>query len=798
MEKSTSGFENKPFGASSARVPRAEIAKAHAERGHSTKGVGGQQGELDAAYFHRLEQSGIRLNAAQIAAVRCTEGPLLTLAGAGSGKTSTLVCRTGYLLDVRGVEPSGILLLTFSSKAAAEMRERIAGLPGISEYDAGRIQARTFHSFCLWLLFSQGMQKEIFGDTRRQHIQLQQIMRELSLQDAYPPENLLALLSSYKVNLMKAEQLPESSEADRQMKRILLRYESWKQEHDRIDFDDVLTNAHALLKERPDLLERLRRRFSHLMIDEFQDTNLLQYEVVKMIAAPRNNLMVVGDDDQTIYSFNGARSEFILEFEKLYPKARVITLDINYRSVPSIVGLGNEVIRHNKMRRDKTLRAAHNGAVLPAYMRPDSADDEAGQVIAFIQREVNAGRREYGDFAILYRSSSTNRAVLEQLVMKDIPHIDYGDGRLLYEHWLVKPVLDHMRLSINRRDFDAMASVLPTLYIARDKGLTHIQTTDAARPKKGPLVHLLTLPGLKDFQLEKIRQRLEMIRSLKGLVPAAAITQIRKSFYDAYIQAGEHSEQTSHREMLKEMLDELETSAGRFDSIVSFLAFVDDMLLRNQQTAAAKSQAQGNRVALMTIHKSKGLEFPAVFLIGASEGTLPHSSALGADSLRDTRVGLEGEASYTEALEEERRLAYVAVTRAKEQLFVSSPALQRGKKAAVSRFLLSAFGQDTTASDAAARAEHGNRRSGPDPTRFGKVRTGRYGSSNASSNAGSSPSGGSAAAAGRTQSVPVWMCTAGSCVAWTRIMHSKDMAAAHKPCPLCGSAMKKGRKDVPV
>lgn len=797
MGKATSGFENKPFGASSGKVPRAEMVAGigGAPRG---KGIGGQLGELDAAYWRAMEQAGIRLNPAQIAAVRCTDGPLLTLAGAGSGKTSTLVCRTGYLIDVRGVDPSGILLLTFSSKAAAEMRERIAALPGIGEYEAGRIQARTFHSFCLWLLFSQGLQKEIFGDTRRQHIQLQQLMRELNLPDAYPPENLLALLSSYKVNLMTAEQLPEKTETDRQMKRILLRYEAWKIENDKIDFDDVLTGAYALLQERPELLERLRRRFTHLMIDEFQDTNLLQYEIVKMIAAPRNNLMVVGDDDQTIYSFNGARSEFILEFEKLYPRARVITLDINYRSVPAIVGLGNEVIRHNKMRRSKTLRAANGGALLPAYMRPDSADDEAQQVVDHIRREVAAGRREYGDFAILYRSSSSNRAVLEQLVMRDIPHIDYGDGRLLYEHWLVKPVLDHMRLSVNRRDFDAMPSILPTLYIARDKGMDHIRKTDEGRPKKGPLVHLLTLPGLKDFQLDKIRQRLEVIRSLKGLVPAAAITQIRKSFYDAYIQAGEHSEQTSHREMLKEMLDELETSAGRFDSVVSFLAFVDEMLLRNQQTAAAKSQAQGNRVALMTIHKSKGLEFPAVFLIGASEGTLPHASALGADNLRDSRVGLEGEASYAEALEEERRLAYVAVTRAKEQLFISSPAVQRGKKAAVSRFLLSAFGQETAASDAAARAEFGGRRGGaPDPGRFGKVRSGRFGREGAP--AGSGASGSAAPAAPpRTQSVPVWLCTTGSCVAWTRIMHNKDMMAAHKPCPLCGSPMKKGRKDVPV
>ncbi|GGO00786.1 UvrD-helicase domain-containing protein [Saccharibacillus kuerlensis] len=772
-------FSKRPFGAPDTSVPLADPAASGGRRipDHPK----------EAAYFRMLQDHGISLNPSQIDAVRYTEGPLLTLAGAGSGKTSTLVCRTGYLLAVKEADPSGILLLTFSSKAAAEMRERIAGLPGAAEA-APRIQARTFHSFCLWLLYSQGSQKQIFGDTRRQHILLQQIMRELGLGDAYPPENLLAVLSSYKVNLMTAEQLPEASEAERQMKKILLRYEAWKEENGHIDFDDVLTGAYSMLKQRPELLDRLRRRFRYVMVDEFQDTNLLQYELVKMVASPRNNLMVVGDDDQTIYSFNGARSQFILEFEKAYPKARVVTLDINYRSVPSIVGLGNAVIRHNKKRRSKTLRAAIPGRNLPAYMRPASADDEAQKIVDHIVREVSSGKRSFGDYAILYRSSSSSRAVLEQLVIRDIPHIDYGDGRLLYEHWLVKPVLDHLRLSVNRRDFDAMEGVLPTLYIARDKGMTHIRETDAGRPKKGPLVHLLTLPGLKDFQIEKVRQRLESIRSLKGLVPAAAITQIRQSFYDSYIQAGEHSELTSHREMLKEMLDELETSAGRFDSIVSFLAFVDEMMLKNRQTAAVKSQSQGDRVALMTIHKSKGLEFPVVFLIGASEGGLPHASALEADNLRDTRVDAADGDRYTEALEEERRLAYVAVTRAKEELFISSPAFQRGKKAEVSRFLLSAFGGKEPA-DAGRPAR-------PTGTlRFGKIRSERERTSS-----GHSGGAGSAAAAAsvRTQNVAVWACSAPGCKAWTRIMHSKDMNAAHKPCPLCSSPMKKSRRDVPV
>ncbi|WP_025702659.1 ATP-dependent helicase, partial [Paenibacillus forsythiae] len=315
--------------------------------------------EPDAGYFRTLERGGILLNASQIAAVRHGDGPLLTLAGAGSGKTSVLVCRVGYLLSVRRVSPGRLLLLTFSSRAAAEMRKRIMKLPGIGGQDISGMQARTFHSFCLYMLRRQGDMQEIFHETRRQHILLKTIMRELGLpKDAYPPESLLALLSSCKMNMGDADTLPQLTNADKEIKEILLRYEQWKRDHGKIDFDDVLLQAYRMLLERPELLAELQRKYKYIMVDEFQDTNALQYELIRMIARPRGNLMVVGDDDQTIYSFNGARSEFILEFEKLYPDAKVITLDINYRSGPAIIGLGNGIIRGNTRRRPKTLRAA--------------------------------------------------------------------------------------------------------------------------------------------------------------------------------------------------------------------------------------------------------------------------------------------------------------------------------------------------------------------------------------------------------------------------------------------------------
>ncbi|WP_082083737.1 ATP-dependent helicase [Paenibacillus beijingensis] len=676
----------RPLGAAGRAIPLAPLAD-----GRGSAELVPDSAE-DSGYFRALEQRGLFLNRAQIEAVRHGDGPLLTLAGAGSGKTSVLVSRAGYLIRVRGADPRSILLVTFSVKAAAEMKARISYLPGITAGQAAGVTARTFHSFFLQLLRSRGFRHEVIGGGAKPQAVMTAMLREMGLKDEFQPETALAVLSDAKLNGNGAAGLPEGTVSERSLKALLLRYEDWKETSGSMDFDDILLWSHRLLLEQPELLRSLQRRFRYVMIDEFQDTNRLQYELIRLLVSDHGNLMAVGDDDQTIYGFNGARSEYILGFRDAFPGAATVTLDVNYRSSASIVGLGNEVIRHNKRRHPKTLQAAAEGAAQPQYITPGSTDQEAEAVSAHIRARVESGARAYGDFAVLYRTASSARAMFEALVLSGIPFLYTETGELFYEQPAVKPLVDCLRLSLDRRNFDAMEGMLHTLYVNRHKGMAHIRALDAPRPKKGPLIHLVSLEGLKEFQQEKIRARIAFIKMLKRMKPAEAIKRMRRDFYDAFLETEGHLPETAQKETVKEALDELESSAGRFTEVSAFVAFVDGLIARHAEMKGADRHDDADAVKLMTIHKSKGLEFAAVVLIGASESILPHSLALDADKLPDYVPGASAADKIASALEEERRLAYVAVTRAKEELLISSPAYYRGRKTEVSRFIQAAFG----------------------------------------------------------------------------------------------------------
>jgi DNA helicase II / ATP-dependent DNA helicase PcrA len=750
LNKVLTNYSIYPFEADKNDVPAASLHK-----GQTSRDLVSSE-EEDAYFFRKIEDAGIHLNEAQIEAVRHGAGPCLTLAGAGTGKTTVLVCRAGYLMTVKNVSPQNILLVTFTKKAADEMKQRITALPGA---DGGHnVHASTFHALFLYLLRSRHYTQEILGNERYKQIVLKQIQREMNIYDPYDSETLLAKLSHYKLNKIDVKDMPGSSKSEKEIRDILLRFEEWKRKNHKMDFDDILTESYELLQNNPNLLKGLQHRFQYVMVDEFQDTNLIQYELIKMIAA-HGNLFVVGDDDQTIYTFNGARNEFILEFDKEFQDARVVTLKENYRSDAYIIGLGNEVISRNKHRREKRLIATKEESMKPLYSTPATADEEAVWITKEIERLIEEGY-SYRDITILHRTMSSGRAVFEQLLMKEIPFHPYNQkDSLFYENWTVKPVVDYLRLCIVPRNFEAIESILPTMFIRRDQGMAHILQEDAQVRKKYPLIHLTTMNGLKAFQLKNIKTRMKFIKELQEETPETAIKKIRKEFYHQYIDAQESHVVTEQKELIKEMLNELEGSAKRFETISSFITFIDEMKAKYEDVYRNRdNKHQSDSVSLMTIHRSKGLEFPVVFLIGAIEGNLPHSSALNANKLEDKVSKDDSMKKEQSALEEERRLCYVAITRAKEKLFISSPAYYQGEARKCSRFIGDIFSKQTH----------------QDTKKSGGSREKR---------------------SGKLNRIKAWMCTSMNCIAWQR-REAGETDSDEKKCPMCSSLMQLGEKEI--
>ncbi|MDX8044622.1 UvrD-helicase domain-containing protein [Gracilibacillus sp. S3-1-1] len=755
IERGESTVTNQPASQNSpSSTTKKEIEEAELANTQTTVELVSDE-QVDAPYFRALEAKGIKLNEPQLHAVRHFNGSSLVLAGAGSGKTRVLSTRAGYLISVHKVNPKQILLLTFTKKAAEEMKERIADLPGLSQSLVRGITSGTYHSIFLRILRSQGDNRRILSSERQKHTSLKIIMKELQMDD-YEPESLLEVLSHYKNNMTQVHQIPVKSSVDKEVKKILQKYEQMKQTNGYMDFDDILLDAYFFLRQNPNYLRLLQQRFAYVLCDEWQDTNPIQYELVQMIAKLQDNLFVVGDDDQTIYEFNGADSSIILNFTKDYPKAKTFHLNINYRSTTSIVGLANKVIAFNEKRYQKKLKATKEREDEPSFLRLDSSDQEAEMIIEKMLHDVKQGKRSFRDFAILYRTNSYNRAIFDQLVLKDIPFVIYGDSNSFYEQSVVKPVIDHLRLAMDGQDIEAVKGVLPSLYLNREKLTAFIQDRERFDPKETLLMHAIDYPNLKEFQKNQILHRIKLIQNLKDMKPIKAVQAIRK-VYDKYLDALQEKNVTVHKEMLKETLFEIESAAKRFDTIHNFLAFVTEIITKNQQMEEMRKDLKVDAVKLMTIHKSKGLEFPVVYLVGASEDILPHSSV-----------------ENGQEIEGERRLAYVAITRAEEELYVSSPAQYRGGKVGASRFMKEAF-------------------SIPEEQTSEKSRATKRVSIN------KNPSKKSAATVPKqTAKVLAWDCTSVTCNAWIRITSHEDTIQEQKQCPICGEAMEQREKEVTV
>ena len=598
------------------------------------------------------------LNDEQARAVTHGDGPLLILAGAGSGKTKTLTHRIAYLIGELKVFPSRILAVTFTNKAAKEMRQRLAQL--LSENADNRQfmpWMGTFHSICVRILRMDGAsigldRRFLIYDTDDQVSLMKQIMKARGLTDKdIKPRAVLSVISNAKNEMRSAEDFSMSARGPREQKiaELFFAYEKALKEAAVLDFDDLLTKTVELLQNSPEIRRKWQYQFEYILIDEYQDTNAVQYALIKLLVNERRNLCVVGDDAQSIYSFRGADYTNILNFERDFPGTTVVKLEQNYRSTGAILDLANSLIQHNIHRTDKNLWTANGDGIDPKLWQLYSESEEALAIANEIQAQIANGR-QYGDVAVLYRTNAQSYAIERALRQSYIPYKIVGGLRFL-DRAVVKDVLAYLRLLYQPSDRVSFLRIVnvPKRGIGTVSVAKFLDWNDAAR--RDIVSGLLAVEEADNLTARAKRPLLELGKILEELQqeidgsPAELIEKIiKRTGYGDFINDG-----TPQAEERMENIGVLLAEAKAYVDVPTFL---EEMALMSSADTAAEQQ-----VTLMTLHAAKGLEFPVVFLAGLEEGILPHA-----------RVFDSGKA---DDIEEERRLCYVGVTRAREELFVS-------------------------------------------------------------------------------------------------------------------------------
>jgi DNA helicase-2/ATP-dependent DNA helicase PcrA len=606
------------------------------------------------------------LNKEQQQAVKTTEGPLLIMAGAGSGKTRVLTHRIAYILLEKGVNPYNILAITFTNKAAREMKERINVILGGA---ADEIWISTFHSMCVRILRRDidriGINRNFtILDTTDQLSVIKGILKDKNIDSKkFDPRGILSAISSAKNELIDAKQYGKytGNYFENIVSDVFEEYEKRLLKNHSLDFDDLIMKTIQLFKRVPEVLEYYQRKFQYIHVDEYQDTNKAQYQLVHLLAAKFQNLCVVGDSDQSIYGWRGADIANILSFEKDYPNAKVILLEQNYRSTKNILQAANHVISNNMKRKPKNLWTDNEKGEKIQYFRADTEQGEALFVTGKIKELVETKQRKFSDFAILYRTNAQSRAMEEMLVKANIPYTIVG-GTKFYDRKEIKDLLAYLRLVANLDDDISFVRIINV-------------------PKRG--IGATSLDRIAQYALQN---EMSMFRALGEVerigLPAKAMNACR-DFYQMisglnqmqeYLSVMELTEEvikrTEYREMLKaEKTLEAESRLENIDEFLSvtknfeessedqtLIAFLTDLALVADIDQLDKEENVKDTVVLMTLHSAKGLEFPVVFLIGLEEGVFPHSRSLMEEN----------------DMEEERRLMYVGITRAEEELYLTN------------------------------------------------------------------------------------------------------------------------------
>ena len=603
------------------------------------------------------------LNKEQQEAVQCTEGPLLILAGAGSGKTRVLTYRIAHLIEDCGVNPWNILAITFTNKAAGEMRERVDRIVG---YGSESVWVSTFHSACVRILrryidrLGYDTNFTIY-DTEDQKTVMKDVCRRLELDSKlYKERAVLSVISNAKNEYISPNEFQLQVRGDFRMEKMAQAYLEYQKElkkNNALDFDDLLVKTVELFQSCPDVLESYQERFRYIMVDEYQDTNTVQFKLISILAKKYHNLCVVGDDDQSIYKFRGANIKNILDFEEVFPDAKVVKLEQNYRSTKHILDTANAVIAHNMGRKEKALWT-ENGEGEPVFFQQfQTGYDEAEYVAGEIRKKVRNGEAEYKDFAVLYRTNAQSRLFEEKFLYANIPYKLIG-GVNFYSRKEIKDVLAYLKTIDNGKDDLAVRRIInvPKRGIgnvslnkvqnyAEDMGMSFFEALEDAEH----------VPGLGRAAI-KIQPFVTLIHELRLRLADMRLEELIEEILDRTGYSQElKDEDTDEAKARLENIDEFISKAVSYEEgeeHPTLSGFLEEVALVADIDSLEESD---NRVLLMTLHSAKGLEFPYVFLAGMEDGLFPSYMSIAADN-------------PVEEIEEERRLCYVGITRAMKEL----------------------------------------------------------------------------------------------------------------------------------
>ena len=605
-------------------------------------------------------------NHQQRMAVEHVDHPCLVLAGPGSGKTTVITHRTKKLIEEDGISPSNILVITFTKAAAMEMQQRFLQLMGGKRLP---VSFGTFHAVYFQILkYAYNYRAENIIREEKKYEILRNIVHKTELDISDENEfvaNLISEISNVKGEMLDVAYYYSKNCPEEVFKKIFREYNDTLIRANLIDFDDMLVMCYELLTKRKDILKLWQDKYRYILIDEFQDINRVQYEVIRLLAKPQDNLFIVGDDDQSIYRFRGARPEIMLNFEKDYPETKKIILDTNYRSTPEIVAAAGKLIRNNKKRFEKQIRAERENGSKPVILPFDNVYKECNYILEEIEQLIAKGLT-YQDMAVLYRTNTNPRTLLEKLMEHNIPFCMKDVIPNLYDHFIAKDIIAYINAAVDFREKGVMkrGDMLrlinrPKRYISRDvfpRAEVNLEDVKRFYQDKGYVLE----------RISKLEYDLVMIRNMN---PYAAIQYIRHGIgYEEYL-----TEYAEYRRMkpeeLYDVLEELSEAAKPYKTYREWFKKIEEYgeELKKQ---ARERQEKKDGITLATMHSSKGLEYRAVFIIDANETITPHKKAL-----------------LPEDIEEERRLFYVAVTRAKDWLYICHCRERYGKETDVSRFV---------------------------------------------------------------------------------------------------------------